>query len=229
MAITPDMTFWINTLVLNKLKDVCSSLDLNGSDRKVYDVCIRDLRNYMVYLQRNYLKIEEDPQNMLTNPFISMAITENGVLYQNLQTTKEVAEFIDMWVKMWWKKWLERTKIIISNDQLPKNSLHIGGGGSPSVTLSPEETDELLGVTIMKLIQFGEICCTQIIAENLLKKAVEDLKGKELPDKLRLISKLQRQAKDISYVHGTLVFIKPDENYFKLREWRDGFTGNRIF
>lgn len=228
MAITPDMSFWINTLIANKLKEACPALDLNAQDRKLLDVCLRDFRNYTVYLERNHLKVEDEEQSMFASASISMVITQEGIMYQNLQTTKEVAEFVDMWVKMWWKKWLERTKIIVSNDQMPKNASRIGGG-VPSVILSPEELDELLGITIMKLIQYGEVCCTQILGDNLVKKAIEDMKGKELSDKINLITKLQRQAREISYVHGTLVFIKPDENYFKTREWRsDGFTGNRI-
>jgi hypothetical protein len=81
----------------------------------------------------------------------------------------------------------------------------------------------------MQLIKYGEISCTQILADNLLKKAIDDMRGKELQDKIGLISKLQRQVKEISYTHGPLVFIKPDENYFKLREWRDdNFAGNKI-
>jgi hypothetical protein len=149
-------------------------------------------------------------------------------MYQNLQTTKEITEFVDMWVKMWWKKWVERTKIIMSPDQMPKHTISLSGG-VPLGSFTPEERDELLGVTIMRFIQYGEICCTQILGENLVKKAIEEMRGKELKDKLALISKLQRQAKEISYVHGPLVFIKPDENYFKLREWRDdNFAGNKI-
>lgn len=222
MSITPDMSFWVNTLIATKLKEVCSSLDLNVQDRKVLDTCLRDFRNYTVYLEHNHLKVEEeDEQNMFAYGSLALVITQQGVMYQNLKTTKETAEFVDMWVKMWWKKWLERTKIVVSNDQLPKNALRMGGG-PPSVAFSPEEMDELLGVTIMKLIQYGEICCTQILGDNLVKKAIADMKGKELPDKLNLIAKLSRQAKEICYIHGTLIFIKPDENYYKMREWRDG-------
>ena len=44
--------------------------------------------------------------------------------------------------------------------------LYVWCGGPPTVAFSPEERDELLGVTIMKLIQYGEICCTQILGET---------------------------------------------------------------
>ena len=52
MSITPDMSFWVNTLIATKLKEVCSSLDLNVQDRKVLDTCLRDFRNYTVYLEQ---------------------------------------------------------------------------------------------------------------------------------------------------------------------------------
>jgi len=227
--ITPDMDVWVNTLIGNKLKEICPQLELNTQDQKLFQLCVRDFRNYTVYLQQTHLRVEnEEQRNMFEGGAISMVITSQGIFYQSLQTTKEMAEFIDMWVKMWWKKWQERTKIVFSDKDLPKNVIRPENGVPPS-TLTPEEREELLGVTIKKLIQYGEICCTQILGEKLLQKAVEDMRGKELGDKLALISKLQRQAKEISYVHGPLVFIKPDENYFKLREWRDdNFAGNKI-
>lgn len=225
--ITPDMSVWINTLIGNKLKELCPQLELNTHDLKLFQVCLRDFRNYAAYLQETHLRVEPEEQNMFLGGSVSMVITPQGIFYQSLQTTKEMAEFVDMWVKMWWKKWQERTKIILSDKELPKNVIPPSNGTQVIATLTPEEREDLLGATIKKLIQHGEICCTQILGEKLLQKAVEDMKCKEIGDKINLITKLQRQAKDISYVHGVLVFIKAD--YFKVNEWRnDNFAGNRI-
>lgn len=226
--ITPNMDVWVNTLIGNKLKELCPQLELNTQDQKLFQVCVRDFRNYTVYLQQSHLKVEPEEQNPFEGASYSMVITSQGIFYQSLQTTKEMAEFIDMWIKMWWKKWQQRTKIIFSDKDLPKNVIPPTNGAQPTA-LSPEEREELLGVTIKKLIQYGEISCTQILGEKLLQKAVEDMRGKELGDKVNLISKLQRQAREISYAHGSLIYIKADQNYFKVREWRnDNFGSNRI-
>jgi hypothetical protein len=47
-----------------------------------------------------------------------------------------------------------------------------------------------------------------------------------MSDKINLIAQLKREAKQISYTHGTLIFIKPDKQFF-LREWRDS-NANRV-
>jgi hypothetical protein len=80
-----------------------------------------------------------------------------------------------------------------------------------------------------KLIQYGEICCSSILAEALFKKDIQASQKTEwtTQEKINLISRLQREAREITFTHGVLVFIKPDRSY-GLREWRDSGNANKI-
>lgn len=225
MAIDPNMTFWINGLIFTKLAEICPSLNLNGEDRKVYDICRQDFKNYINYLDSNHLRMEEIsvPSISPLDEMISVMIGETG-LTQNLESTKEVAEFIDMWVHMWLKKWVQRTKILFNNKDLPSDFSKAPATFLPDI-FSAEEFTELMRAVTDKLIQYGEICCTQIMADALFKKQIDAANAASkrewtTQDKLNFLTKLQREAKMMSYTHGPLIFIRPD-NYYKVREWRD--------
>lgn len=228
MALDPDMSFWINSLIFNKLADICPSLSLNGQDRKVYDICIKDFKNYIIYLDNNHLRIESNSSSMSPlDEIVSIMMGDTG-LTQNLETTNEITEFVDMWVHWWFRKWTERTKIVLNKKDLPQQSTNPQMGKIPFTSV---EQDEFMRALTDKLIQYGEICCTQIIAESLFKKDIEIAiaageKEWKMQEKLNFLSKLRREAKEVSYTHGPLVFIHPDD-YFKLREWRNDGT-NKI-
>jgi hypothetical protein len=229
MAIDANMGYWINTLIFNKLADICPSLSLNGSDRRVYDICIKDFKNYIFYLERNHMRLENigtqiSPLDEIVS--VMMGDIGGGPLIQNLESTKEVAEFVDMWVKWWFRKWVQRTKIILNEKEMPKLVKPISLDSCP---FTAEEKADLMAALTDKLIQFGEICCTQIIADSLLSKAIESSGKKDwkIEEKINFISRLQRDAREISYTHGALVFIKANSDYYKLREWRDN-NANQI-
>lgn len=222
------MKFWINTLIFNKLSDICPTLSLNGSDRRVYNICIKDFKNYVQYLDRNHLRIENKTPatqtwldgSMNVDDIISVMMGDGG-LTQNLESTKEVTEFVDMWVHWWFQKWTKRTKVIFNDKDMPFNTSK--AVSMISCPFTAEEKEELMAVFVDELIRYGEICCTEIVGESLFQKAVDSSQKKEwkLEDKVNFISRLQRDAREISYTHGPLVFIKADANYYKLREWRD--------
>jgi hypothetical protein len=235
MTLSPDMTFWINTLIFNELDKICPSLSLNGEDRKVYEICIQDFRNYIGYLERNHQKLDESENQELKihqgehsfaevrdlEDVLSILITNRLYgLHEDLQGTKEIAEFIHVWVQWWWRKWQERTKILFNEKDIP---VHITGTAlNLSMIFTPEEYKELMQTVTDKLIQYGEICCGEIIADGLLKKDIQTNQKTEwsVQDKIQFIPRVQREAREMSFTHGPLVFIKPKKGY-GLREWRD--------
>lgn len=233
MALSVDMRFWINSLIFNKLAEICPLLSLTGEDRKIYEICIDDFKNYADYLDRNHIKVDGQihneflPSEQEVLEELMSIIAENTSLTQNLHDTKEMEEFVHAWVQMWWKKWQYRTKIIFKDQP----NLMSMDSRFFSNALSGEEMSELVCLVTDKLIQNGEICCVKIIADALIKKdiqAIQSANDREwtTQDKLNLIPKLQREARQMSYTHGPLVFIRANKNY-GLREWRDDGT-NRI-
>lgn len=231
MALSADMRFWINALIFNNLDDICPLLSLTGEDRKVYEICIEDFKNYVDYLDRNHIRVDKQvspdflPSQQAVIEEIISIITKNSGFIQNLQDTKEVEEFVHSWVRLWWKKWQYRTKIVFKQEPHMINvDAHL-----TSNDFTGEEINELTCIVIDKLIQYGEICCANIIANALIKKDIQAAQKSEwtTQDKLNLIPRLQREAKEMSYTHGPLVFIKANKEY-GLREWRDDGTTNKI-
>jgi len=225
MALNIDMRFWINTLIFNNLAEICPLLSLTGEDRKVYEICIEDFKNYTEYLDRNHMSVDKQisqeflpSQQVIMEEIISL-IVENFGVTKNLQDIKDTEEFVHFWVQSWWKKWQYRTKIIF------KDQPHMINVNSHFTVndFTGEELNELTHVVTDRLIQCGEICCVNIMADALIKKDIQAAQKSEwtVQDKLNLIPRLQREVKEMSYTHGPLVFIKANKSY-GLREWRDG-------
>jgi len=231
MALSADMIFWINALIFNNLDDICPLLSLTGEDRKVYEICIGDFKNYVDYLDRNHMKVDKQisleflpSQQVVIEEIVSIFTGNQNSIIQNIQDTKEVEEFVCSCVKLWWKKWQYRTKIIFKEQP---NSFD--AKAHPILdNFTREEINDLICIVMDKLIQYGEICCVNIIADALVKKDIQAVQKSEwtTQDKLNLIPRLQREAREMSYTHGPLVFIKANKEY-GLREWRDG-NSNKI-
>lgn len=228
MTLDPNMSGWISMKIYDELSKCCGMLCLDGADRRIYELCMKDFWDYMGYLKRNHIKVEnEDLQNQ---PIIEFQIQQDAFGYTRIHTeikginSKEVDEFVHMYVQQWWKKYHERTKIVFNVDE----KLQLLMDMKPSCDFTEIECREILGTLTDHYIKYGEICCPSILADQLFKRTVkaDTRKTWTVSDKINLIAQLKREAKQISYTHGTLIFIKPDKQFF-LREWRDS-NANRV-
>jgi hypothetical protein len=228
---TSNSSFCVNTIIFNKLTEICPVLNLKGEDHKIFETCCSDFKNYLLYLHFNHLKIEDkdvpDCQEPTEEEGVPLTMFMGDVLglYSELEKTTEIIDFIGVWLNAWWKKWQTRTKLVFDKSNLPKNSMMVGGGGMMNSNFTPQEREELKRVIVYTLIQNGDICCTEILTETILNKALTEGRVISLQDKLRLMTKLKRQTKAMTFVHGPLVFITMD-NYYKIREFRNDTPTN---
>jgi hypothetical protein len=58
MALNPDMSNWVNLKIFEELAKCCDAMNLNGADRKVYEMCRNDFWSYIKFLETNYMKVE---------------------------------------------------------------------------------------------------------------------------------------------------------------------------
>jgi hypothetical protein len=224
MALDPNMSVWIGLIVTEELQECCKMLQLSGDDRKVFEMCMKDFWDFVGYLQRNHIKVETEPDLLLDGKVIGSVIeihiTEYGLVQSTTNSTQEVAEFIHMFVQSWWKKYHQRIKIVFD---MPKQATQVGIGAGLSA-FGTQEWKEMVEAVTDKFVQYGEICGPSILAESLLRTTV--LKGSKnvwkLEDKINLMTNAMTEAKHMAYLHGPLIFIKPDKRFFtRLREWRD--------
>lgn len=229
MTLDPNMSNWISMRIYDELSKCCGMLCLDGADRRIYELCMKDFWDYMGYLKRNHQKIEDE--NPQTNSMVEFRIEQNIFGYTTIHAeikgvnSKEVDEFVHMFVQQWWKKYHERTKIVFKVDEKLQRLMDM----KAPFDFTETERQEILGILTDHYIKYGEICCPSILADQLFKRTVEadTRKTWTVNDKINLIAQLKREVKEISYTHGPLIFIKPDKQFF-LKEWRNDGTNNKI-
>jgi hypothetical protein len=80
-----------------------------------------------------------------------------------------------------------------------------------------EHKQELQEVVVSTLIKNGEICGTEILAENLLKMELGEKNLQTLNDKERIFNTLNnalRKAREMAQSKGPLIFVKIDKGYY---------------
>lgn len=197
---------FIEILLSEKLKNKNPMLDILGSDRKILHIACQDLTNYL----RVYW-------NLVGKEASEYELTEKlEEFYQKEQ--KELEEFIDLWTGIWLKKWNERVKLLIGNEDFKRwNKItKIINNAEPIWRKLPNRR-EMQEVVISTLIKNGEICSTLILSENLLKMELGKHIRKYADTKeqtLNVVNNTLRKAKELSRSKGPLIFVKIDKGYY---------------
>ena len=197
---------FLEVMLVEKLKDADSNLDITGSDRKVLQVACEDITNYLKF-----------HWNLVGNTANQCELVERlEQLFK--ENPSELEEFLTVWVGMWFKKWKERVKLLIGEQNANK-------WAKASKTLSNAEPlwknltykQELREIVAATLIKNGEICGTEILSENLLKMELGGKRTRCLSDKERtlfIVNNALRKARDMAQSQGPLIFVKIDKGYY---------------
>jgi hypothetical protein len=197
---------FVEILVGEKLKELDSALDVLGSDRKVLQVACDDFTNYAKFHWE--LMGKETNQLELTDRLEQ--------LYRD--DRKELEEFLNVWVGVWFKKWKERVKLLIGEESAQnwrKVSKTIYK--AEPIWRKIEQKQELKELIALTLIRNGEICGTEILSENLLKMELGEKRVQYLDDKERIlvaVNNALRKGRDMAQSKGPLIFVKIDKGYY---------------
>lgn len=197
----------------DELLKLCPTLDFAKDDVNVFKMCMGDMQDYTDFLHENYVEVEPESQDVLHNGAVIGSVMDDdfsfslGIpMYKNI--ADDIEGFTRMFTRLWWKKYQSRVKIVF---ELPP---HATDANAPidAPAFTPEETKDIIKSIRRKFMQCGEICCTQPMANNLLAVQIKNARRKEwqLQDKINLRTTLVRIAKEVSYSHGVLLFIKPN-------------------
>jgi hypothetical protein len=198
---------FIEILLSEKLKDKNPMLDPLGSDRKVLQIACQDLTNY--------LKIHWELVGKEAN---DCDIVEKLEKIFN-ETPTELSEFLDVWSGIWLRKWEERVKLLIGNENSKKwnrSSRVLNNGEAMWGKLSKRQ--EMEEVIVTTLVRNGEVCGTSILAQNLLKMELgEDEKEYTSDDEhiLNVVNNALRKARELTQSKGPLIFVKVDKGYYQ--------------
>lgn len=146
-------------------------LDIYGSERKLLDFAYRDLETYLEIenCEANFEDIEE--------------FLDNGI------QTDEIQSFIKVWTKQWLEKWRQRVTLCQQMPQISLSFLKIKNKAT-KIFKEMEKQEELKKLVTQKLINKGEVCMAELIAENLIVEEIAHRlkmnKGKHSIDKIIL-------------------------------------------
>jgi hypothetical protein len=196
----------VEILVGEKLKELDSALEVLGSDRKVLQVACDDFTNYAKFHWE--LMGKETNQLELTDRLEQ--------LYRD--DRKELEEFLNVWVGVWFKKWKERVKLLIGEESAQKwSKVSKTINNAEPIWRKIEQKQELKELIALTLIRNGEICGTEILSENLLKMELGEKRVQYLDDKERIlvaVNNALRKGRDMAQSKGPLIFVKIDKGYY---------------
>lgn len=197
---------FIEALLSEKLRNINPTLDIFRSDRKVLQIACQDLTNY--------LKVH---WNLVGKESNECELAERLEKFYN-ENPKELEEFLDIWTGIWFKKWKERVKLLIGNENANRwnKVTKILNEAEPLWRRLPNR-QEMEEVVVSTLIKNGEICGTSILAENLLKTELGENKskyGREEEQVVNVVNNTLRKARELTRSRGPLIFVKIDKGYY---------------
>jgi len=200
------MMNFVEIMVGEKLKEADPALDIMGSDRKVLQVSCQDFTNYMKF-HWNLIGKEANQCELVEK--LEQLFKEDAA---------ELDAFLTVWTGIWFKKWKERVKLLIGNQNANKwNKMSKTLANAEPLWRKIEHKQELQEVVVSTLIKNGEICGTEILAENLLKMELGEKSLQNVGDKERLFAMLNdalRKAREMAQSKGPLIFVKIDKGYY---------------
>jgi hypothetical protein len=198
---------FVEIMIGEKLADADPALDVVGSDRKVLQVAYQDFTNYLKF---HWGLVGKEASNCEVVEKLETLFRKN---------TDELDTFLAIWVNMWFKKWKQRVKILIGNQNASKwSKITKNIVDAEPLWHKLEHKMELQEVVVATLIKNGEICGTDILAENLLKMELGEKNIQSIKDeKERVFTTLNntlRKAREMAQSNGPLIFVKVDKGYY---------------
>ena len=197
---------FVEIMIGEKLKEADPALDITGADRKVLQVACQDFINYLKF-----------QWNLIGNEANQCEIVEKlEKLFR--YDSKELDEYLKIWTGIWFKKWKERVKLLIGNQNGNRwNKMAKTLKDAEPLWRKIEHKQELQEIVVATLVKNGEICGTEILAENLLKMELGEKSLQNLTDKERVfitVNNSLRRAREMAQSHGPLIFVKIDKGYY---------------
>ena len=197
---------FVELMIGEKLKEADPALDVMGSDRKVLQVACQDFANYLKF-HWNLLG-KEASQCELVERLESIFKEDSS----------ELDEFLTVWISIWFKKWKERVKLLIGDQNASRwSKVSKTLGNAEPLWKKIENKQELQEIIMANLVKNGEICGTEILSENLLKMELGEKRVQDLPDCERIcvvVNEALRKGREMSLSRGPLIFVKIDKGYY---------------
>jgi len=132
-----------------ELEKEIPDLDLHGTERRLLDFAYQDLETCIKLKWKG-----TNPDNI-----------EEAL--DNEEGQEEIREFLKVWTNQWLEKWRERVTLCQKTPQLSLQYLKTKRKAM-KIFKRMKEGQELKKMVMQKLINEGEVCMAELIAENLI-------------------------------------------------------------
>ncbi len=197
---------FLEIMLGEKLKDADPALDVTGADRKVLQVVCQDFTNFLKF-HWNLIGKEASQCELVEK--LEKLFKENPA---------ELEEFLTVWAGIWLKKWKQRVKLLIGQQNANKwRKASKNLRNAEPLWRKIERKQEIQEVVVATLIKNGEICGTEILSENLLKMELGEKSLRHLKDTERLftvVNNALKKARGMAQSQGPLIFVKIDKGYY---------------
>jgi hypothetical protein len=197
---------FVEIMIGEKLRDSDPALDIMGSDRKVLQVACQDFTNYLKF-HWNLIGKEANQCELVER--LEKLFKEDS---------QELNAFLTVWTGIWFKKWKERVKLLIGTQNANKwSKMSKSLADVEPMWRKIEHKQELQEIVVATLIKNGEVCGTEILAENLLKMELGEKNLEKVNEKERIFTTLNnalRKAREMAQSRGPLIFVKIDKGYY---------------
>jgi hypothetical protein len=197
---------FIELMIGEKLKETDPALDIMGSDRKVLQVACQDFTNYLKF-HWNLIGKEAGQCELVER--LEKIFKEDS---------SELDGFLTIWIGIWLKKWKERVKLLIGDQNANRwNKISKTLTNAEPLWKKIQNKQELQEVIVATLIKNGEICGTEILSENLLKMELGEQRVQSLNEMemvFTVVNDALRKAREMAQSKGPLIFVKIDKGYY---------------
>jgi hypothetical protein len=197
---------FIEILLSEKFKEIDPMMDVFGSDRKVLQIACQDLTNY---LKVHWNLVGKEANECELVDMLEKFFNENP---------SELEEFLGIWTGIWFKKWKERVKLLIGNENSNRwNKVTKILSNAEPLWRKLSNRQEMQELVTSTLIKNGEICGTSILAENLLKMELGEKSREyfnEEEQTMNVINNALRKARELTRSKGPLIYVKIDKGYY---------------
>ena len=192
---------FIEQLISEKIKKISPTIQAQGSDRKVLQLAYKDFANYMKFSSKSTYSsnFEEKLETISKNDL------------------PELDSFLTIWTGLWINKWQQRVKLFIGNNAKKElNDLQQTYSQAEPMWKNLDCKDELVDMVKSMLINNGEICGSEMLAEYALK--IELTKNKlDLKDKqqaITFVNNITHRVHAIAKTTGPLMFVEVTKSYY---------------
>ncbi|MGO8806376.1 MAG: hypothetical protein ACLQO7_07215, partial [Candidatus Bathyarchaeia archaeon] len=197
---------FVELMIGEKLKDADPALDIMGSDRKVLQVACQDFTNFLKF---HWDLIGREASQCELVERLEAVFKEDS---------SELEAFLTVWIGIWFKKWKERVKLLIGDQNATRwNKISKTLTSAEPLWKRIDHKQELQEIIITTLLKNGEICGTEILSENLLKMELGEKRVQELNEReqvFTIVNEALRKAREMSQSKGPLIFVKVDKGYY---------------